>query len=426
MASRPSRESLPPIGRALALLVAVSLAGPWAAPAGASAQEETPPPTPVPPYGSPSPFPSTLATPEDPGESPQLSAPAGALFDLGSGRLLLEVGARERRPIASVTKVMTAMVVMDHAAPRDIVTVTSTMAAQSGAALGLRPGERIAIRDLLYALLLQSANDAAVALAEHVAGGVERFVAMMNRRARELGLEDTRFASPNGLDDAGYSTAADLAVITVHALRHPTIARAVATRFRSIPAPEGEERQVQNRNALLWLYPGAVGVKTGWTSAAGFCLVAAAERRGLRLGSVVLGAPQEAFSDAVALLDHGFARYEERAVVVAGQPFDPIVVGEREVPVEAGATLHALVREDGGVVVRIRPQPGLDLPIEAGQTVGRALVLAAGRDLGEVPLVAATDVPPDPSPALEPRALWWHRVAAALAALIGDFVLGSL
>lgn len=395
------------------------------APAPAVAQE-TPPPTPVPPVGSPSPYPSSLATPADAARPPALTAASAALFDLGSGRLLLERRAHERRPIASTTKVMTAMIVLERSRPAEVVTVGPSAAAQRGAVLGLRAGERIAVRDLLYALLLQSANDAAVALAEHVAATVERFVGVMNRRAAALGLEDTRFASPNGLDDSGYSTAADLAVITAHALREPLLARIVGTRFRVIPDPDGDPRRIQNRNALLWLYPGALGVKTGFTSAAGFCLIAAAERDGTRLGSVVLGAPGGAFSDAAALLNHGFEAFPERPVVTAGQRFAPIAVGGRRVPVEAARTLRAILIEGQEVIVRVRPVGGLRLPIRAGDEVGTATVTARGQPVGSVPVVATEDVGMGSAPAPPLPPPWWLRVAKGLGAVLAAFLLDGI
>lgn len=366
----------------------------------------TPPPTPVPPAGSPSPFPTALATPPPSAAPPEVSAAAVALVDLDSGRTLLERAATSRRSVASTTKVMTALLVLERTSPGETVVVSERAARERGAELGLEVGERIPVRDLLYALMLQSSNDAAVALAEHVSGDVESFVAAMNRRARELGATDTRFRSPNGLDDRGFSTARDMALITVEAYRHPLFARVVRTRFRTIPAPEGPPRRVQNRNVLLWLYEGAIGVKTGFTSAAGFCLVAAAEREGLRLAAVVLGAPEDAFSDAAALLSYGFEAFERRAVVEEGEAFDPVLVGGVEVPVVAGGDLLALMPADGQIVVSERVDPGLSPPIPAGSRVGRLVVSSAGEPLGEVPLLAAGSVGEEEAVAGPPP--WWE------------------
>jgi D-alanyl-D-alanine carboxypeptidase len=370
-----------------------------------------PPPTPVPPVGSPSPFPSTLETPAPSNRPPRLSAPSAALLDLETGRLLFEQGAGIRRPVASTTKIMTALVVLEETDPDEIVSIDGTATRQGGSTLGLRSGERISVRDLLFALMLQSANDAAVALAEHVAGSVGDFVKLINRRAREMGLRDTRFASPNGLDDSGYSTARDMAAITFEAYRNPEFVRIVRTRFRSIPAPRGRPRRIQNRNALLWLYPGAIGVKTGFTAAAGFSLVAAADRDDLRLASVVLGGPSDAFSDSAALLDYGFMAFERRVVLEEGDRFDPSP-GGIEVAAVAGATLEALVHRDAELVYQITPEPRAS----AGEAVGTVVVRAAGLTLGEVPLLAVEPAAPAENPRPESSSPpWWRRAVDSMS-----------
>jgi D-alanyl-D-alanine carboxypeptidase (penicillin-binding protein 5/6) len=377
--------------------------------------QSPPPPTPVPPLGSPSPYPTALATPSPSSRPPELAAASSALVHLDSGRVLVAHRAGDRRPVASTTKIMTALLVLEEGGPNQRVTVSSTAAAQGGASLGLRAGERRRTRELVAALMLQSANDAAVALAEHVAGTVDAFVDRMNDRVDELGLRDTRFESPNGLDDRGYSTARDLARITVEAFRNEIFAEVVGTRFARIPAPDGPDRRIQNRNALLWLYPGAIGVKTGYTAAAGFCLVAAGERDGLRLVSVVLGAPHEAFSASATLLNHGFEAYELRRVVEAGDAFPPLRVGGRDIPVEAAADLDLVLRREQGVTPRVRPKNGLALPVAAGARVGRVIVQTGERRLGSVPLVAAEAVtlpPPEPVP-------WWRRAWDAIQVFVG-------
>jgi serine-type D-Ala-D-Ala carboxypeptidase (penicillin-binding protein 5/6) len=376
----------------------------------------TPPPTPVPPYGSPSPFPTALHTPQPTDRPPQISAASAVLVDLDSGEVLYERAAGRRRPIASTTKIMTALLVVESATPFDEVIASDQAASQEGAELGLEPGERIPVRELLYALMLQSANDAAVSLAEHVGGSVEAFVERMNERARTLRLADTRFASPNGLDDSGYSTARDLAAVTVAAFGSSTFGETVGARFRTIPAPEGPARRIQNRNALLWLYPGALGVKTGYTAAAGFCLVAAAERDGLRLGTVVLGSPQEPFSDTAALLNYGFTAYERRQVVRLGDPLDPLHVAGRLVAVKAGDVLRVLVRREESVDVEIRPLRSLGLPVARGERVGDLVVIASGEELGVVPIVAAESVRATPPLRLP----WWRRAWEAITSFLAD------
>ncbi len=380
----------------------------------------TPPPTPVLLPGGRatlSPFPAVLRTPEPSRRPPTISAASAILADLDTGQVLYEKDADARRPVASLTKIATAFLVMERTAPQEVVTV-SEGAAGGGptpgvAELGLLPGERIPVGELLYAMLLQSANDAAVALAEHVAGDVDAFVRRMNARVHRLGATRTRFASPNGLDDRGTSTARDLLLITRAAYGLPGFASIVATRFHEIPAPEGlPPRVVQNRNVLLWLYPGAVGVKTGYTSQAGYCVVAVAERAGLRLAAVVLGAPADAFSDAAALLDHGFHAYERRRVLEAGEELGQVTLSGRPVPVAAGAAVEALVPVGERVVRRLVVDPGASYPPLPGQRIGTVRLSTEQGPIGRAPLVVAA-VPPPPTPG-EPGP-WWARAASALA-----------
>ncbi|MGH2675622.1 MAG: D-alanyl-D-alanine carboxypeptidase family protein [Actinomycetota bacterium] len=379
-----------------------------------AAGQSAPPPTPVPPDGSPSPYPTGLATPPPSTRDPKVAATSAVLADLDSGRVLWERNGNEPRPIASVTKIMTGLLVVEATDPEEFVTASPNAAAQTGAELGLRAREAQPVRQLLMALLLQSANDAAVALAEHVGGSVDGFVDGMNRRARRLGARDTEFASPNGLDDRGHSTARDLAAITAEAFRDRTFADVVATKFHRVPDPAGEPRRIQNRNALLWLYPGATGVKTGYTDAAGFCLVATAKRDDLRLVAVVLGAPAAPWSDAAEMLNHGFETWERRTVVDEATGLDPIEVEGREVPVRADGRLSLLLRRGQEVVLEVRAEGGLSLPIAGGEDVGEVLVEGDGETLGRVRAVAAGTVA-DPSAPPDEYEPWWERAWDAVA-----------
>lgn len=403
------------LGTAVVVLSLAAIAG---VPAHVAAQSLEPPfPTPVPVAGgttSPSPFPSVLHTPPPTVEPPPIRAGSALLVDLETGRTLLSLDPSERRPIASLTKIMTAYLVLTHTSPTEVVTVSENAASGTVvgiSTLGLVAGERIPVRSLLYALLLQSANDAAVALAEHVSGSVEAFVERMNRAARQLGLDRTSFASPNGLDDTGYSTARDLVRLTRAAVRVPGFADIVGTRTHSIPGPAGEPRVVQNRNVLLWLYPGATGVKTGFTTPAGFCVVATAERDGESLLAVVLGEPGEPFSDAAALMNYGFAAFERRPIADIGQRLGTVEIDGREVAVEAGASLEGLVPVGAEVVRRIEVDPGVRYPPGRGQAVGTVILSVPGRELGRIPLVV-TDVPAPPRP--QEDAAWWARAIGSV------------
>lgn len=397
----------------LAVAVTVALSG-WAGAQLAGG----PPPTPVPPDGSLSPFPQVLHTPAESLLTPELSAASAILVDQDTGQVLLVEDPDAERAIASLTKIMTGLLVLERTDLNEVATVTADAVIEESdrpgiSALGLREGEQISVRDLLYALLLQSANDAAVALADHVDGSVGRFVKRMNARAVRLGMHHTRFYSPNGLDDRGYSTARDLAVLTRAAMATAGFSPVAGTRFHTIPGPDGTDREIQNRDALLWLYQGATGVKTGFTSRAGYCVVATAERDGRRLVAVVLGAPNDAFSDAAALLDHGFSAFTRHTFVRAGDPAGVVTLAGGSVAVEAGGDLEALVPTAAVDAARLQiiVRAGAAYPPAPGERVAALKVTIPGLTVGRVPLVVSSVPPPPP---IE-DAPWWERAAGAVA-----------
>jgi D-alanyl-D-alanine carboxypeptidase (penicillin-binding protein 5/6) len=393
----------------------------------ASAERSGPPPTPVPPRGSPSPFPQTLDTPSDGVAPPRIGALSAVLADLDDGQVMFAKAPEIRRPIASLTKVMTALIVLDRLALDEVVVVSPDAVFEdddfgASSTLGLRAGERRTVRELLDALMLQSANDAAVALAIEVSGSQQRFVELMNGRAHSLGLRDTVFFSPNGLDDRGRSTARDLLALTRAAASQPGFSRIVGSRFRTIPSPSGPPRRVQNRNALLWLYPGATGVKTGYTAGAGFCLIATAERDGRRLVAIVLGDRDEPFSDAAALLDHGFEGFRQETFVHAGEAIGTVAIRGGAVPVAAERAVTALVPT--AELDRVRRQvvvsPEALFPPALGERVGAIKVTVPGVSLGSSPLLVS-EVPPPPAAGDDP---WWARAVDAVGDALGDAVDG--
>jgi D-alanyl-D-alanine carboxypeptidase (penicillin-binding protein 5/6) len=248
-----------------------------------------------------------------------LTAASAALMDTDTGALLYAKHARERRPPASTTKMMTALLVLEDGRLDERAVVTERAAAVAGAGLGLRRGQRIAVRDLLWAILLRSANDAAIVAAEHVAGSVEQFVARMNARATALGMEGTHFANPHGLDDPDhYSTAYDLALLARQALRHPIFASMVRAREARLSIYAGRNggvarrRLLRTHNLLLDQFSGADGVKTGYTERAGRCLVASASRAGRQLIAVLLN-DADRWTNAATLLEYGFAMLDGHA-----------------------------------------------------------------------------------------------------------------
>ena len=237
---------------------------------------------------------------------PKVKAPAAIVIDAETGRVLWSKREHMRRPIASTTKIMTALVAMEHLRPNEIVRVTRK-ASRVPYGEGLKAGERVPAWKLYYGLLLASANDTAVALAEAAGGTRERFLKLMNEKARALGLRHTQYRSASGLIDEGnYSSVHDLAMLTRYAFGVPRFREIVATKLKRVWwKPPTRAKLYENHNKLLWRYAGADGVKTGWTRAAGPCLVASATRNGIQLITVVLDSPDH-YGDTRRLLDYGF------------------------------------------------------------------------------------------------------------------------
>ncbi|CBE67179.1 MAG: D-alanyl-D-alanine carboxypeptidase [Candidatus Methylomirabilis oxygeniifera] len=242
-----------------------------------------------------------------------LSASSALLMDADTGAILFARHHMERRSPASTTKIMTALLILEEGQLDDKVLISERAAAVSGTGLGLRRGQRVVLRDLLWAILLKSANDAALAAAEHVGGSEEQFVARMNAKAASLGMQGTQFSNPHGLDHQDhYSTAFDLAILARQALRNPTFARMVQTREAQVAILTGrngsvvKRRVIRTHNQLLGQFSGADGVKTGYTSLAGRCLVASATRGDHQLIAVLLNDSRR-WVEAAALLEYGFA-----------------------------------------------------------------------------------------------------------------------
>ena len=239
-------------------------------------------------------------------KGPKVKAPVAIVIDARTGEILWSKREHMRRPIASTTKIMTALVAMERLRPNDVIRVTRE-AARVPWGEGLRAGERVPAWKLYYGLLLSSANDTAVALAVAAGGSRLRFLKLMNQKARALGLRHTHYRSASGLIDKGnYSTVYDLAMLTRHALRNPRFRSIVATKAKRVwwRKPTGA-KLYENHNKLLWRYAGADGVKTGYTRASGPCLVASATRHGIQLITAVLDSPDH-YGDTIHLLDYGF------------------------------------------------------------------------------------------------------------------------
>jgi len=348
--------------------------------------------------------------------APDVEVPAGILVS-GSGRVLWERSADDPRPMASTTKIMTALLVSRLADSDEVVTMSAAAASVGGSGVYFRAGEQLTVDELLRALLMSSSNAAAHALAEHVSGTVDSFVALMNLEAEELGLEDTRFENPHGLHSEGHeSSARDLVVLAQTALADERIAEIVATGYDVISGPGGE-RVLENSNDLLSTYRGAFGVKTGWTDPAGYCLVAAAERDEIVLYAVVLGAAEEGarFSEAAGLLDWGFSHLQIRDIISMEEtPASVVVVDYLDVEVILSPlrdiTLEILDTE-GSVTRGWEVSADTEAPVVAGEQLGTMSVYQGSEVLTTVPLVAVDDVPePDLWETLRVFLvrLWWR------------------
>jgi serine-type D-Ala-D-Ala carboxypeptidase (penicillin-binding protein 5/6) len=341
---------------------------------------------------------------------PPLTARAAIVIDARTGETLFADRATARREVASTTKLMTAHLVLQRAAPSRVLTAPAYRAGAGESVIGLRKGERMTVHDLLRALLLPSANDAAWDLAYNLGGSsVPAFVRQMNREARRLGLRDTHYANPIGLDDKrNRSSAADLARLASVDMRDRAFARIVGRR-RATLRSGSHVRVVINRNDLVARYPVVDGVKTGHTEQAGYVLVGAARRNGASVISVVLGEPSVARRDAdsIALLRWGLAQYRRVSVLQAGRAVTSVPIhwhgGRARLAPAHSFSLTARL----GAPVRLRLHPPREVkgPLPARRPVGRAQVLLNGRVVASVPLVTADDVP---------GASFWRKLSAAL------------
>lgn len=324
----------------------------------------------------------------------ELSAPAAILMEANTGEILYEKASHEQRPCASITKVMTLLLTLEAVdsgkiALTDMVSTSAHAASMGGSDIWLKEGETMSVDDLLKATVVMSANDAAVVLAEYVAGTEDEFVGMMNARAKELGMEDTVFKNCNGLDEEGHVTSAyDVAVMSRELIKHETIFDYTTIWIDYV---RDGETQLVNTNKLIKTYQGITGLKTGTTSAAGSCISATAERDGVSLIAVVLGCPstKERFEDAATLLDYGFANW---ACVEPETPeLQPISVTrgmETEVALEAEAPRSLLVKKgrESEITCEMKISESLEAPVEPGQTVGTLTYTLDGEVLWERPV----------------------------------------
>lgn len=350
---------------------------------------------------------------------PQLNATGYLLVDMDSGRVLAEQNADERLEPASLTKIMTAQVVFEelrtgHLKPDEMVRVSKKAWRMPGSRMFIEVNTQVSIDELLKGLIIQSGNDASVALAEHIAGSEETFADLMNQRARELGMTNTHFVNATGLPDPEhYTTARDIAKVTKATIRdYPDYYELYSEKdytYNDIRQP--------NRNLLLWRDPTVDGVKTGHTEAAGYCLVASAKRDGMRLISVVMGTASEnaRAADSQALLNYGFRFYETHRLYGAGQALTQVKIWKSEPEtVNAGVTRDLYVtiprHEYDRLKARTELEPRLMAPLAKGDQVGKLVVELDGEVVAEAPLTALQDAPEGGlwRQAVDAAKLWWE------------------
>lgn len=358
-----------------------------------------------------------------------LTANSAIAFDAGTGRRLWARKADKQRLIASTTKIMTAIVAISRTTPNQMLTAQPYLASPGESLLGLKAGERMAAQDMIGGMMLVSGNDAAYTLATDLASSRQAFVGAMNKRARALGLRETHFENPIGLDSSGnHSTASDLAKLAQYALTVPRLAKVVDKEHLTLRTG-AKVRHVSNLNPLIGKYPWAIGVKTGHTTAAGFLLVGAARKLDARLVSVVTGEPSEAGreDDSITLLKYARAFYKPVTPLNKSRSLYamPLYLQDGSVGVYPTHAFSLAARNGERLAVRLDSAKQLKGPLPAGAVVGTATVLRDGRAVAKSPIAVHSAVAAPPTSAVMLHALGvalpWLLLAAAICLLMAAF-----
>lgn len=333
-----------------------------------------------------------------------ISAQKAILMDAATGRVLYEKNSETKSLIASTTKIMTALVVCEQCNVLDRVKIPKEAVGVEGSSMYLREGEVLTVQELLYGLMLSSGNDAAVALAIYCGGTVEGFAELMNDKARLLGLNGTHFANPHGLDHPNhYSTAADLAKLSVYAMENPIFAQTVSTKNVTI-----DKRCLQNHNKLLWRVEGADGIKTGFTKKAGRILVSSATREGRRLVCVTINDGND-WLDHASLLNDGFANFRQTSILKQGDCVGTVEIAGGEcdrVQVLAGKDFSFPLAKDEKPEILLSGPGFAFAPVVQGENAGVAYICVGDNCVGKVPVIYAQTVEIKPDP---PKKHFWEK-----------------
>ncbi|MBO5089025.1 MAG: D-alanyl-D-alanine carboxypeptidase [Lachnospiraceae bacterium] len=330
-------------------------------------------------------------------EPTNLNAKYALLMDATNRRVLFEKSGYEQVPMASTTKIMTLLVALENGNMNDIVTVSKQAACMPDVQLNMNTGEQYILSDLLYSLMLESHNDTAVAIAEHIGGSVEGFAAMMNEKAKELGAYHTNFVTPNGLDAEGhYTTAYDLALISSYAIENESFLQIVQTPSHTFhEQTTGRCFTVNNKDRFLTSYDGAIGIKTGFTNDAGYCFVGAVDKDNKRFVSVVLACgwpPNKSFKwkDTTQLMDYGIEQFHSKEILKAGTSFQQIPVldsiEDKAITPFVNDSIRLLLREGEQVSFDVKLPTQLKAPVKKNETVGEIIVYVNDEKYQVLPL----------------------------------------
>lgn len=338
---------------------------------------------------------------------PKVKAKGAVLIEQDSGRVLYEQNAYAPLPMASTTKIMTCILTLEKGKLDDIVVTSKRASVAPPVKLKLKVGEQQRLGDLLYALMLQSDNDVAVAIAEHIGGSVEGFCEMMTEKAKEIGAQNTSFKTPNGLDAEGhYASAYDMALIGAYALKNPEFVKIITTTTITIPTmptQKSERHDLQNKNRFIYSYEGSNGIKTGFTNKAGHCFVGGAKKNDMQLVAAALGSgwgkngKTQKYTDVINMMDYGFKNYEKVILVepqdeVATIPVEKALVDEVVVSCNDKVVMPLNQTEKENVYIKKVLPTAVIAPIQKGEAIGEVQVICEGVTLAKVPLTVKDHV----------------------------------
>ncbi|MTI81423.1 MAG: D-alanyl-D-alanine carboxypeptidase [Firmicutes bacterium] len=344
-------------------------------------------------------------------EEPTIVGEAAILIDAENGQVLYEKNADKHMYPASTTKMLTAIVALERSNLNDVVTVSDNAAGTPGSSIWVKEGEQLTMEDMVYALMLNSANDVGVAIAEHISGNVEQFSLTLNEKAREIGAKNTHFTNPHGLpDEEHYTTARDLALIGRYSMQNAVFSKIVNTKTKSITRQDPDDlKYLISHNRLLWNYESTIGIKTGYTTKARQCIVAAASKDGRKLIAVVLKSQyRNVWTDAIKLFDYGFEEFEKKLLVSKGSIIDktPVKYSEQEVPLLAQEAIYYNFPKEYQPQIKRKViyQQEAEAPLKKGIQLAEVQIYDRTKQIATTELITAVEVE-RPS-----NTYWWYWV----------------